>query len=206
METKDYLKYIVEEIHSTVFATVDEENKPVTCAIDMMDYDDHSLYFLTAKGKSFYDRLRANPNIAFTAMKGKDTLSSVAVSLQGKAKEIGAEKIPELFDKNSYMQKIYPTKESRLTLTVFQIYEGVGEWFDLSKSPIERASFRLGQASTKETGYFVSDKCIGCKLCYSKCPQKCIDITGKPVIIDQSHCLHCGNCFEICPARAIERR
>lgn len=206
METKDYLKYIVEEIHSTVLATVDEENKPVTCAIDMMDYDDHSLYFLTAKGKSFYDRLKANPNVAFTAMKGKDTLSSVAVSLQGKAKEIGAEKIPELFDKNPYMQKIYPGKESRLALTVFQIYEGVGEWFDLSKSPIERANFRLGQASIKETGYFVTSKCIGCKLCYSKCPQKCIDITRKPVIIDQSHCLHCGNCFEICPARAIERR
>ena len=53
METKDYLKCIVEEIHSTIFATVDKENKPVTCAIDMMDYDDHSLYFLTAKGKNF---------------------------------------------------------------------------------------------------------------------------------------------------------
>lgn len=26
-------------------------------------------------------------------------------------------------------------------LTVFQIYEGSGEWFDLSKKPIERASF-----------------------------------------------------------------
>lgn len=206
METKDYLKYIVEEIHSAVFATVDEENKPVTCAIDMMDYDENSLYFLTAKGKNFYDRLKANPYISFTAMKGKDTLSSVAISLQGKAKEIGAEKIPVLFEENPYMKKIYPTKESRLALTVFQIYEGVGEWFDLSKSPIERASFRLGQASIKETGYFVTDKCIGCKLCYSKCPQKCIDITRKPVIIDQSHCLHCGNCFEICPAHAIERR
>ena len=45
-----------------------------------------------------------------------------------------------------------------------------------------------------------------CKLCYSKCPQKCIDLTQKPVVIEQAHCLHCGNCYEICPARAIERR
>ena len=51
-----------------------------------------------------------------------------------------------------------------------------------------------------------ADKCIGCKLCYSKCPQKCIDISKKPVVIRQEHCLHCGNCYEICPARAIERR
>lgn len=54
--------------------------------------------------------------------------------------------------------------------------------------------------------YFVTDKCIGCKLCYSKCPQKCIDISVKPVVIHQNNCLHCGNCYEICPTRAIEKR
>ena len=58
METLDYLKYIVEEIHSTVFATVDREGRPVTCAIDIMDYDENGLYFLTAKEKHFYDRLK----------------------------------------------------------------------------------------------------------------------------------------------------
>lgn len=52
----------------------------------------------------------------------------------------------------------------------------------------------------------MTDRCIGCRLCYFKCLQKCIDITRKPVVIAQEHCLHCGSCFEICPARAIERR
>ena len=85
MQTKEYLEYIVDHIHSTVFATVDSRGRPVTCAIDMMDYDESGLYFLTAKGKNFYDRLKANENVAFTAMKGKDTLSCVAVSVQGKA-------------------------------------------------------------------------------------------------------------------------
>ena len=83
MQARDYLKYIVEEIHSTVFATVDSEGRPVTCAIDIMDYDKSSLYFLTARGKNFYDRLKANDNIAFTAMKGKDTLSCTAVYWPG---------------------------------------------------------------------------------------------------------------------------
>ncbi len=59
MQAKDYLQYIVEKIHSTVFATVDGEGRPVTCAIDIMDYDESGLYFLTAKGKNFYDRLKA---------------------------------------------------------------------------------------------------------------------------------------------------
>lgn len=206
MQAKDYLNYIVEEIHSTVFATVDRAGRPVTCAIDMMDADTGGLYFLTAKGKNFYDRLKAHENIALTAMKGADTLSCVAISIQGRATEIGPDRLPELFRKNPYMEQLYPDAASRSALTVFQIYAGTGEWFDLSKRPIERAAFSFGGDAPKETGYFVTDKCIGCKLCYSKCPQKCIDITCRPVVIRQEHCLHCGNCMEICPARAIERR
>ncbi len=206
MQTIDYLNYIAEKIHSAVFATLDSEGLPVTCAIDIMDCDESGLYFLTAKGKNFYRRLKANENIAFTAMKGEDTLSCTTVSVQGKAKEIGPDMLPELFRKNLYMEKIYPDVRSRSALTVFKIYQGSGEWFDLSQLPIQRASFSFGGAQMKQNGYFVADKCIGCKLCYSKCPQKCIDITQKPVVIQQEHCLHCGNCFEICPARAIERR
>ena len=69
METRDYLSYIVNEIHTTIVATLDKDGLPVTAAIDMMDSDDNSLYFLTAKGKSFYDRLKDKNFLAFTAMK-----------------------------------------------------------------------------------------------------------------------------------------
>lgn len=127
MQTKEYLKYIVDNIRSAVFATLDSQGHPVTCAIDIMDYDESGLYFLTAKGKNFYDRLKANENIAFTAMKGKDTLSSVALSVQGKAKEIGSNMLPVLFRKNPYMEKIYSDVRSRSALTVFKIYQGTGE-------------------------------------------------------------------------------
>ena len=41
METKDYLNYVVHEIHRTIVATVDDEGLPVTAAIDMMDCDFH---------------------------------------------------------------------------------------------------------------------------------------------------------------------
>ena len=54
----DYLSFLVHEIHTAVVATVDDEGLPVTAAIDMMDCDENSLYFLTARGKSFYDRLK----------------------------------------------------------------------------------------------------------------------------------------------------
>ncbi len=206
METKAYLQYLVEEIHSCVFATVDGEGRPVTCAIDLMDYDGDGLYFLTAKGKGFYDRLRKNENIALTAMKGADTLSSVAISVQGRAKEMGPGRLPALFAKNPYMEKLYPDAAAREALTVFKIYQGRGEWFDLSKSPIERFSFSFGGAEAPAGGYFITERCTGCGLCYASCPQKCIDVSQKPAVIHPENCLHCGNCFEVCPVGAVERR
>lgn len=206
METKDYLSYIVNEIHTTVVATVDDIGLPVTAAIDMMDCDDNSLYFLTAKGKGFYDRLKKRGCLALTAMKGEDTLHSVAVSVRGKVKELGSDLLSRLFDKNPYMNEIYPDTASRSALTVFQIYEGSGEWFDLSKKPIERASFTFGGAIQAGEGYVITDKCNGCGICLSKCPQKCIDISVIPVVIHQQNCLHCGNCYEVCPVKAVEKR
>lgn len=100
MTSIECLAYIVSEIHSTVFATVDKHGNPITCAIDIMDYDENGLYFLTAKGKSFYDRLKNHSFIAFTGMKGQDTLSSAAVSVQGKVREIFLHKNREETRKN----------------------------------------------------------------------------------------------------------
>ena len=204
--TENYLSYLVNEIHTTVVATVDDEGLPVTAAIDMMDTDGSSLYFLTAKGKSFYARLKKSPFLALTALKGKDTMSSVAVSVRGKVRELGYDLIPDLFEKNPYMRTIYPTSESMHALTVFQIYEGTGEWFDLSKKPIERASFSFGGVEKKAEGYFITDACIGCGSCIEVCPQKCLITDEIPFVIEQAHCLRCGNCMTACPVRAVERR
>ena len=206
MKTSDYLGYIVKEIHTVVIATVDDEGLPVTAAIDMMDSDENSIYFLTAKGKNFYDRLKDKGFLAFTGMKGEDTLSRVAVSVRGKVRELGYEKIPKLFEKNKYMDEIYPTAESRQALTVFQIYEGSGEWFDLSKKPIERASFAFGKDNSEISRYFFTDDCTGCGKCVGACPQNCIITANIPYVIEQNHCLHCGNCLIVCPMNAVERR
>lgn len=156
----NYLKYLVEEIHTTVAATVDDTGLPVTAAIDMMNYDEDGLYFLTAKGKGFYDRLKKRGTLALTGMKETDTMHCAALSIRGKVRELGGELLPRLFEKNPYMNEIYPDAASRSALTVFVIYEGSGEWFDLSRNPIERASFTFGGAEEVQEGYFVSDACI----------------------------------------------
>lgn len=65
----------------------------------------------------------------------------------------GPAKLSDLFEKNPYMEKIYPDMRSRSALTVFKIYEGIGEWFDLSKFPIERASFSFGVSQKTCCGF-----------------------------------------------------
>lgn len=205
MTSKEYLSYISDVIHTTIVATVDDEGLPVTAAIDMMMSDESGLFFLTAKGKSFYDRLVKRGYLALTALKGEDTMRSVAVSLRGKVRELGPDLLPKLFEKNPYMAEIYPTDASRSALTVFKIYEGTGEWFDLSKRPIERDNFSFGGAKEMNEGYGISDACIGCGTCVSVCPQNCIRAEAVPCVIEQSHCLHCGNCYRVCPVRAVVR-
>ena len=80
MTTVEILKMLQRDIHSAVFATVDENGLPQTCVIDLMLADEGGLYFLTARGKAFYRRLTAAGFVALSGMKGVGTLSTVAVS------------------------------------------------------------------------------------------------------------------------------
>lgn len=92
----------------------------------MMLLDEKGIYFLTAKGKAFYAQLMEQGYIALSAAKGK-----VSVSLRGKIRNIGKEKLDEIFEKNTYMQSIYPG-DTRDALEVFCLYEAEGEYFDIS--------------------------------------------------------------------------
>lgn len=210
MEERDatwYLRYLAETIHRTVMATVDEQGHPSTAAIDMMDADESGLYFLTARGKGLYRRLSANPWVAATGMIGEDTMSTVAISVRGRAEELGPAPLPRLFGKNPFMYDIYPSEESRKALTVFRITEGAGEWFDLSKHPIDRADFSWGGADeTPDDAYrVVAERCIACGRCVASCPQDCIDLNSGIAHIAQEHCLRCGRCLEVCPVGAVTR-
>lgn len=201
MQRNDYLKLLVEDIHSAAVATIGADGHPQTRVIDMMLWDENGVYFLTARGKAFYRQLLEQGYIALSATKGK-----VSVSLRGKIRSIGSEKRDEIFEKNVYMQSIYPG-DTRAALEVFCLYEAEGEYFDIGDpAHVTRDGIVIGRAETAPSGYFVGEGCIGCKLCYSVCPQKCIDISQKPAVIDRHRCLHCGRCAEICPRQVIEKR
>ena len=65
MTKMDYLKLLVDEIHSTTVATIGSDGHPQTRIIDMMYYDEEGVYFLTAKGKAFYDQLMEQQYVAY---------------------------------------------------------------------------------------------------------------------------------------------
>lgn len=210
MKTADYLKLLKDEIHSTVFATVDEKGLPAARVIDIMLVDNDSLYFITAKGKEFYRQLTERKFAAISGMTaGEGSLSRKAVSVCGKVRCIGKERLAEVFAVNSYMAEIYPSVESRQALEVFQMYEGKGDFFDLSTKPITRAVFYLGEkrgSGIGEKGFYITQNCRGCGKCYDVCPQKCIECMDGRMVILQENCLHCGNYRALCPFGAVEKR
>lgn len=203
METRDYLKILAEEIHSTVIATTNDKGLPVTRVIDIMLHDDEGVYFLTAKGKNFYKQLMSKGYISLSSMtSGAGSMSKKAISIAGSVRNIGSDKLEEIFEKNPYMAEIYLGMESRTALDVFHLYKGQGEFFDLSTKPITRRSFAFGGKAVQAFGYQITDDCNACGLCLEKCPTDCISV-AEPFLINQENCLHCGNCLEVCPAEAV---
>ena len=101
MTKTDYLKLLVDEIHSTTVATIGADGHPQTRIIDMMYYDKEGIYFLTAKGKEFYAQLMEQQYVAISATKEK-----IAISLRGKVQNIGKKNLDIMFEKNPYMKDI----------------------------------------------------------------------------------------------------
>jgi len=203
MNTLDYLKILKNEIHTVVCATSDDNGMPYTSVMDIMLADEQGLYFITAKGKGVYKRLISQSFIALSGFYGGDgSLNKKAVSIRGAVLEAGDGLLADVFRENPYMGDIYPNEESRKALTVFQLYEGAGEYFDLSAKPITRDTFMLSSKQAGTAGYYITPKCSGCKRCLPGCPTNCI-MEGNPYKIEQRNCLHCGICKEICPENAV---
>jgi len=193
---------ILREIKDCAFATVDENGLPQNRIIDVMLVEDEKLYFLTARGKHFYNQLESGKVAAITGLTDKWQ----TVRLVGKVEKLAEQKywIDRFFELNPSMNGVYPG-DARYILEPFCIKDGDLEFFDLSDTPIYRESFTLGSGTVTEKGFVITDNCIGCGLCETNCPQQCIE-SGTPFEIHQNNCLHCGLCYENCPVQAIVKR
>ncbi|MEA3458406.1 MAG: 4Fe-4S binding protein [Candidatus Thermoplasmatota archaeon] len=47
------------------------------------------------------------------------------------------------------------------------------------------------------------EKCVGCGVCISSCPENAILMEGDKANVSQDKCTFCGKCFSACPQEAI---
>lgn len=198
MDKKQFLEDII-RIHSVSVATIDSNGKPTIRIIDMMYLEDDCLYFLTARGKNFYQEITKDNYIALSCQK-----YNKSYVIKGYVEQVDHKYLDILFNKNKYMWGTYP-RNTRDVLEVFKIYKWSGEYFDVTSKPITRLSFSNNMEEIKKGTFFVNDKCISCKKCIVICPQKCIDYSTGKAYIKNKNCLRCGACKEVCPVNAIEQ-
>ncbi len=201
MDARSCLK-LLREIKDVAFATVDENGNPQVRIIDVIIVEDETLYFVTARGKSFHKELVQSGKVAITGL----TKDFESIRLMGNVYLVEDQKkwLDRVFEENPVMNGVYPG-ESRYILDVFAIDEGEMEYFNLNQSPIYRESFSLKNSKVTEKGFFITDECVGCDKCRENCPQQCIT-EGEPYFINQENCLHCGLCYEGCPVESIVKR
>ena len=118
MEKEAILRILQEDIHSTIAATLGEDGHPQTRAIDIMLIEDGKPIFLTARGKAFYDQLITQKFIALSGVK-----AGISVSLRGQVRPADPGLLDLAFERNPYMQRIYPGT-TRQALVMFELMKG----------------------------------------------------------------------------------
>jgi uncharacterized pyridoxamine 5'-phosphate oxidase family protein len=188
---------VLREIKSVTFATINGM-EPSARIIDVMFVEEDGLYFLTARGKSFYRQLKSNPIVAICGINDK----YVSVRLVGDIKFCQDKLVVDkIFDLNPVMNDIYPG-EKRYVLEAIHLYKGKGEIFNLSTEPPKRQRFSFGGVEVSPCGYTITGECTACGICQETCPVNVIS-EGDVYQIDSEHCLECGSCREACPENAI---
>ena len=186
------------DLKSVTFASADN-NTPYIRIIDVMLHENNALYFLTARGKPFYEQIQRNPKIAIIGMNNKYK----TVRISGKVEKVDRLYVDKMFTANPMMNDLYP-KEKRDILDGFCIKDGEGEMFDLGVMPINREKFTFGNIKTKHIGYHITEDCTECGICKNECIGACIT-KGSPYKIDSKTCLECGRCLTFCPVNAIKK-
>lgn len=129
-----------------------------------IDKEKEELYFLTARGKEFYDELVNNKQVQVISLSKYKEMIRLISNAERIPSEFQKEWLDRLFEENSYMKNVYPG-ESRFVLDVFCIRNGDIEYFNLGVHPIFRGSYVFGKGRVRRKGYVITDRCIECGIC-----------------------------------------
>ena len=195
------------DVRDVAFATVDEDGLPAVRVIDVMMVDEGRLYFVAARGKAFYAQVMRTRCVAIVGQSPDFRTCRLRGPVEHPYDPAEQRRLVDrVFELNPSMEQLYPG-EARYVLEAFYLEQGQGEYFDLGRHPLFRASFALGGAAVERDGFEVTGSCTGCGACVAACPQGCVVLRedGRARIVQEA-CLRCGLCREACPAGAVEPR
>ena len=138
----EFLDLIVDCFHSAIFGTVDENGEPHTNVIDIDFNENGRLIFATTNQKSFYRNLKRHNRVSITALRGRETLTSVGFTLQGYVDEISPSYLNKIFEIKPEMHHIYANKtEDFDTLRAFALTPVIGSVYDLREKKVFQKQF-----------------------------------------------------------------
>lgn len=146
MDTATILSILHNEIHSVVVGMTDSKGHPVSVFLDVMFVEENAIYFMTSdNGRTLYHLLNNSDYISICGKTEGDFFHSKMITIQGRVRNIGKDRVNELIDANPYMKKLYPDdqKEKRCIIDVFQVYEGHGSYQDFSATPVKQSKFQF---------------------------------------------------------------
>lgn len=142
MEFKDMMNILQNDIKAVVFSTVDQDGSPHARYINIGVANESGIFFMTSNETNFYQQLKTNPKVAITAKSEEGYLIQV-FRIEGETRELGRDQLEEVLKGNEFVKYVYPTKEEKNTMQVFQVYQG--EAFYQSLTQGHKYTFRFGQ-------------------------------------------------------------
>ena len=142
LTNNDFLDLTVACFHSTIFGTVDQNGEPHTNIVDLDFNEDGCLIFATTNKKNFYRNIKGNNRVCLTALRGRETLSSVGFTLKGYVDEISPSYLKKILEIKPECGRIYANKTEDLdTLSVFALTPVLGSVYDLREGRVFQKQF-----------------------------------------------------------------
>jgi ferredoxin len=209
-----------DRIGCLVFATIDN-GTPQTRIAHLFAFDRDGLYFRTMITKPFYVQLIKTEKVSICGMYPNTSVTytgdgmpyfapGYTIRATGDIKEIPFETLKAKANTNEMFKLGVRDIAKYPAMTTFCLFSACGEVYDFDfemehrSHKLLRTSFSFGGKLIPFRGVRITEECIACGECITKCSFKAIYRLDEHFTIDHSKCDVCGDCSTICPAGAIE--
>lgn len=200
-EVLDKSFHFLKEQGGRVSLSTLKDGYPESRIISVQCMSDGDIYFMTSRGKPFYQQLLAQSHISIASLLD-DTHHCIRI--RAVAEECTAPEIyQEYAEKNPGTMKMY--RHNTDIIALFHLVRGTGEILHLYRDDmIRRLRFGFGGETPEELTYYISEHCTGCGRCFDSCAEHSIyrSEDGK-YHIRSMDCDDCGICYTKCPLAGV---